>query len=177
MGNYSTVANIGSGGASTSSFVYDKNGDLKTVNYATNNVAIHAVNFVTDSTGQVIARTDRNVGATTGPTDYYDRFGGQAMSQVGNDGTADFDDATAIARRSPTPGNLYRNGGAQVINTHHKSSTFRSMTPTRGWATWPAQVNTSIPVAQRRMGLNRAFWGCHPVRLPAWGEGGREADG
>lgn len=103
------VTNSGSSGSASSTFGYNRLGQLMTVAITGTNA--RTVRFVNDTGGQVLRRSEGYAGSA--PDERWYRFAGREMAMVGNNGSDDMGYEASIADRrvaSPTTPGLFRNG-------------------------------------------------------------------
>ncbi|WP_447728321.1 hypothetical protein [Sphingomonas koreensis] len=105
-------------GSSTSTYNYDRDGALQSVNIM-DNTSQRSIGYATNLQGQIIRRHefDLDLSQTEPHTRTY-MFGGRQMGVVSNDGTGNVDYAASIAARTAEPGEGPFRGGATTGTIH-----------------------------------------------------------
>ncbi|MEY2925664.1 MAG: hypothetical protein RL367_141 [Pseudomonadota bacterium] len=94
----------------SSAFSYDKNAHLTQV--VITGAQPRTINYTTDSTGQIMVRTQTNNGSTTAPRQFFFYFNGLRVGEIGNNGTDDIDYAATITANGADGGNGPFRGGS-----------------------------------------------------------------
>ncbi|MEY4502318.1 MAG: hypothetical protein RIS52_2208, partial [Pseudomonadota bacterium] len=102
--------NSGPGGTTSTTFTYDANAHVSAVGVT--GAQARTINYTTDSTGQVMVRSQSQAGAALSPRGFSFYFNGLRVGDIGNDGSDNLDYGSTIAANGATPGAGPFRGGA-----------------------------------------------------------------
>jgi YD repeat-containing protein len=101
-----TISNAQSGavnGTTNSTLNYDANAHLTSA--STTGAQAKQISYTTDSSGQVMVRSQTTNGSTNSPRQFYFYFNGLRIGEIGNNGTDNTDYATTIKNNGTIDGN------------------------------------------------------------------------
>jgi LysM domain len=104
------ITNSGPGGTTSTTFTYDANAHVSAVGVT--GAQARTINYTTDSTGQVMVRSQSQDGTALSPRGFSFYFNGLRVGDIGNDGSDNLDYGSTIAANGATPGAGPFRGGA-----------------------------------------------------------------